>query len=1150
MSRPAEYGTTQQVMEIYAGVWGAAPDFEGVDYWVGEIDAGNFTFDDTATSFFDHPLVADKYAGLEGEDFLRALYKNIFKVDTPDAEGLAYWQDKVDADPSLLDDNIGTLVMQMIDGMWANDAAAETQQLYQNLVTASEAFVAQQRQDGTAPYSEMSAEEQEQFLAAAQTLRDGITADSTAEEIDAAVETAMSGLPGAGETFTLTTGTDAFTPDAEDAANQTTSGADTFEAVSSALSSARTLNDDDLIDGGAGSDTLKVSMEGNFTGFGSDGGVSNVETVELTNEGSIGRTFDATGVSGVESYVLNATGAAVNLANLADAEAAITVNGQASGSLDIDLADDADAVDGSADALSMTLNGVGTADDATTEDTDEEKVVTLTADHIEELALTLSGDNVVDLGSDDAEALTVAGEGSLKMADVGTGLETFDAAGFSGDIDLELAAASGMTSVVTGSGDDTLDATIDDLKVNATIDGGAGSDRLELTGGSGTVQYAMTGIETIALGALSGDLTFSAKNASGIETIEVTEDLTTGAANVFSSLGSGDLAVDLKGDNSSTNDLSVDQSGSLTLNATASSDATSTAMDTNDTAVTATNASALILNVGEYMDYQGTVSANKASSVEAQVDGALNNTLTLNTAASGVFNTGSVASTVVLDAAEMTDLNITAGGDFTLGAASDLSGLEALTVDTDGDFDAVTNSVALDSIAQVNLSGDGAAALHILGNSQDYGLTLTAEGLSDGLATGVINVGAGQSITIDAANVLGDVSTGAVSVDQDSSSQESGSITVDLNGTGGDVNLGTLAAKDVTVNASGALGAMTYGNITLSNSLDFTGAELAANGVTAIVADNDGNDATLTFVGGIKDDIFTVQPAAGYDGELTISATGDIEDTGGADTLVLDASNAAMDIASLTLDGIEDITVNGGNTVTAQAKDVSGKEFDLTAGTLTLEGTSSADTIDLGDITTSGASNINLLGSDGKDTITASGATDVFTYTAESQLGDTIDGFASGSDKLNLDVGGAANTNGGSSYASTGGLFTAAQSLSGGSVKLLLATDAAVAAGGVTTITLTSTAATAALTSKQLFSATDVSATALAAALNAAGTATGFVTNAKSFLAFFQTSAESKLVAATIKNTSGTDVTASEVVGINVIGDFDATLAASDIVLV
>ncbi|MBK1693019.1 hypothetical protein CKO33_12725 [Ectothiorhodospira mobilis] len=1051
-------------MEIYAGVWGAAPDFEGVDYWVGEIDAGNLTLVDTATSFFEQALVADKYAGLEGEDFLRALYKNIFKVDTPDAEGLAYWQDQVDADPRLLDDNIGTLVMQMIDGMWANDAAADTQQLYQNLVTASEGFVAQQRQDGTTPYSEMSAEEQEQFLSAAQTLRDGITADSTAEEIDAAVETAMSSLPGAGETFTLTTGTDAFTPDAEDAANQSTSGADTFEAVSSALSSARTLNDDDLIDGGAGSDTLEVSMEGNFTGFGSDGGVSNVETVELTNEGSIGRTFDATGVSGVESYVLNATGAAVNLADLADAEAAITVNGQASGSLDIDLADDAAEVDGSADALNMTLNGVGTADDATTEDTDEEKVVTLTADHIEELALTLSGDNVVDLGSDDAEALTVAGEGSLKMADVGTGLETFDAAGFSGDIDLELAAASGMTSVVTGSGDDTLDATIDDLKVNATLDGGAGSDRLELTGGNGTVQYAMGGIETVALGALGGSLTFSAKNASGIETIEVTEDLATGAGApiVFSSLGSGDLAVDLKGDNSNGNDLSVDQSGSLTLNATASSDATSTAMDTNDTAVTATNASALILNVGEYMDYQGTVSANKASSVEAQVDGALNNTLTLNTAASGVFNTGSVASTVALDAAEMTDLNVTAGGDFTLGAGSDLSGLEALTVDTDGDFDAVTNTVALDSIAQVNLSGDGAAALDTLGNSQDYGLTLTAEGLSDGVITDDINVGAGQSITIDAANVLGDVdiastnSTNGVTVDTDSNGDQSGSITVDLNGTGGDVNLGDLDAKDVTVNASGALGAMTYGTITLSNSLDFTGAELAANTVVANVdpsGTNNDNDVTLTFVGGIKNDSFTVQPANGYDGELTISATGDIEDTAGQDTLVLDATNAAMDIASLTMDGIEVVEVDDTNTVTAQAKDVSGKEFILEGAAandvLTLEGTSSADTIDLSGITPDGGSagDINLLGSDGKDTITASGAVDVFTYTAESQFGDSISDFNTTADSIELDVGGSAATTGGK-------MFSAAATVTGATVKIntLGATSAGTTSGTLTAV--------------------------------------------------------------------------------------------------
>lgn len=45
---------------------------------------------------------------------------------------------------------------------------------------------------------------------------------------------------------------------------------------------------------------LAVDVQGNFGGFSDTGGLQNVETVALTNTGSIARTFNATGVEGVE----------------------------------------------------------------------------------------------------------------------------------------------------------------------------------------------------------------------------------------------------------------------------------------------------------------------------------------------------------------------------------------------------------------------------------------------------------------------------------------------------------------------------------------------------------------------------------------------------------------------------------------------------------------------------------------------------------------------------------------------------------------------------------------------------------------------------------------------------------------------------------
>jgi hypothetical protein len=225
MARPTTYGTLEQVLEIYAGVWGAAADAEGADYWVNQIDNQGWAFTDVADSFFDQALVQGVYqdaegAPLQGDDFLTALYSNIFKVAAPDAEGFAYWQG-IMADMSIVDytsTGVGNLAMQMIDGMWANPLTVDTtQMLYQNWITASEEFYA--NQEGMTPYSELSAADQDAFLAAASGLVDGITETSTPDEIDAAVndatneispltyeltQDAVSGQADEGETVTYT----------------------------------------------------------------------------------------------------------------------------------------------------------------------------------------------------------------------------------------------------------------------------------------------------------------------------------------------------------------------------------------------------------------------------------------------------------------------------------------------------------------------------------------------------------------------------------------------------------------------------------------------------------------------------------------------------------------------------------------------------------------------------------------------------------------------------------------------------------------------------------------------------------------------------------------------------------------------------------
>ncbi|EGV32478.1 outer membrane protein [Thiorhodococcus drewsii AZ1] len=209
--RPADYGSFERVLEIYTGLFKAAADAQGTDYWVGKVEDPEtpWTYDQVADSFFDQAYVQALYQNgdgspLAGNAFLLALYQNIFKVETPDAGGFEYWQG-VMSNMGITDytsEGVGSLVLQMLDGMWEEPGAddtpeeialrADTQAFYSNLIDASVAFY--NSQEGMTPFDELSAEDQAAFLAASSSLFDAITAESTPEEIDAAVQDATDAI--------------------------------------------------------------------------------------------------------------------------------------------------------------------------------------------------------------------------------------------------------------------------------------------------------------------------------------------------------------------------------------------------------------------------------------------------------------------------------------------------------------------------------------------------------------------------------------------------------------------------------------------------------------------------------------------------------------------------------------------------------------------------------------------------------------------------------------------------------------------------------------------------------------------------------------------------------------------------------------------
>jgi hypothetical protein len=870
------------------------------------------------------------------------IYTNLFER-APEAAGFEYW---VNGDGSTVEAD------QLIEA-FLNAASTDDQAVVDNKLEVANHYTAELGGADTFDKAEAAT-----FIDAV----DGTDASVTdaKADIDAAV-------PVDGETFTLTTGTDKLVAadyelaDGETEADvvRTTAGDDTIEGVSSALSSERTLDSADSIDGGAGEDTATFSLDSSFSGFGTTGGMANVETVELNNTSTIARSFDASGVTDVTNYVIDGSNAAVNLVDLLEA-VNIDLSGQAEGTFSASFKDVADTtsdvVGGSSDALTLSLDGVGVVDDKSTT-ADERKEVTATVNDIEELTLDLTGDNVVQLGSNDAETITVTGAGTLDMDTISTATTSLDASAATGNlkIDTSAAAAGALTSLSTGAGDDQLTIDTDDMLANAAIAGGAGDDTLAVTSSTGaTTQFDLSGFETLSLGALAASQTFSAKNFADVTTVKAASTFTGGAS--FINMGTQDLAVEVEGASAAGVTLASDHSGATTVDFNAAAKTVSkgtenTAADANNNAVKVdSSAGDLTVSVGEYMDASGAVDAAKATSVTLDIASGLDaddnelteysGTLTAETATSAVVNaegtfngtldvakaesvvlnaTGSVnGSTIDADAASSVEIttgdnddsltlnadaaeaiNVSAGADLTV--VNTTSALQQVTVATAGAY--IMNNAALADVAIVDLSGsnkDSAVTLGNLGDgTNDYNMTVTAAGLKAGLTVGTVDVEAARNITLTASEVTGDVTVGAIGA-----TKQGAEVTVSTVGTGGDVDLDTV---DATSNVQ----------ITNSSTGAFDVGVIGGNSATAdVTLDLDGTTGavTLAAISG-EDVVINASDTIGgvtYGGTITAtkSATvvgSEVKANGTAGSPVAVALDASSnDVTASITGGIED----------------------------------------------------------------------------------------------------------------------------------------------------------------------------------------------------------------------------------------------------
>jgi Ca2+-binding RTX toxin-like protein len=349
----------------------------------------------------------------------------------------------------------------------------------------------------------------------------------------------------------------------------------------------------------------------------------------------------------------------------------------------------------------------------------------------------------------------------------------------------------------------------------------------------------------------------------------------------------------------------------------------------------------------------GSITANKAAVVDIEIDGAVSNVITA-AAATGVTvlqNNKTVSSTLDLVAAAATSLEVISAGTLTLSSGfTDLGNLQTLNVDTAQSFTLYKDIAAANS---VTLSGAGDVTLMNVGaTTNGYSLTVDASDLDGDLTTGNLAVGTGQNINLNLSTLGGTAMIG--SGFSDALTATTGAVAIDASEAMGAIEVGNILAKNVTVDAGGSLGSFQSGLISASSSVTYVGTELF--GSTADITAT-GSILTVDFTGGLANDEIDIAVGTGV-------ATKSIVVTGAMD---LATTNNYLEIDA------SPSTVTAGVTITYSS--LTGYEI------ASVVGSSGADTITAGD------GNDVIRGRDGADIIYGSlGADEIYGNEGNDQL--------------------------------------------------------------------------------------------------------------------------------------------------------------------
>ena len=473
--------TQAQVAQLYVALFNRAAEGEGLRNWMA--DGANKTVAQLADSMLQAPAVRTYFNGSidNDKDYIETIYKNILGKDySQDPNGIDSWVKHLQAGHTRGETLVKLFEVAQSDIARAADPVAA--QTFANKTAISE-YVSQR-------IGNVSQDEEGNYN---YTLFKQIISDTNATNlahqkrlVDDAVK------------INFTTNDDNLVGNSSD---------NIYETVVSGFMGTNTFQPNDKLDAGRGNDTLKVSLDTNFTGL-TTGYVKNVENLELTNTSNAVRYFNMNNIENIKNIVMigNYATRLTNESNIATLTASDVKQGE------IAIVYNPATVSGSNDTQELFLENVGTKD----------QKVGVNFSGIENLNITTKTQASFISGVDNKN-VNITGAVSLDV-ETSQNVESIDASTFAGNLTADVTASTAIKTIKGGSGKDTFKfASVAGANPNLTIDGGANEDSVEFTNLNGSRRLNANNVENVTF-VKSNDGTLDLANAQSVKSVTVARD--------------------------------------------------------------------------------------------------------------------------------------------------------------------------------------------------------------------------------------------------------------------------------------------------------------------------------------------------------------------------------------------------------------------------------------------------------------------------------------------------------------------------------------------------------------------------------------------------------------------------------------------------